>query len=60
MKRSAWRYLWTAAEIRNRLLITLGLLISTGWRLTCRCRASIAMPLARSWLAAPRVVLAPW
>jgi preprotein translocase subunit SecY len=27
MKRSAWRYLWTAAEIRNRLLITLGLLI---------------------------------
>jgi preprotein translocase subunit SecY len=27
MKRSAWRYLWTAADIRNRLLITLGLLI---------------------------------
>lgn len=27
MKRSAWRYLWTAAEIRNRLLITLGLLL---------------------------------
>jgi preprotein translocase subunit SecY len=27
MKRSAWRYLWTAADIRNRLLITLGLLL---------------------------------
>jgi preprotein translocase subunit SecY len=27
MKRSAWRYLWTAEEIRNRLLITLGLLV---------------------------------
>lgn len=27
MKRSAWRYLWTAEDIRNRLLITLGLLI---------------------------------
>jgi preprotein translocase subunit SecY len=27
MKRSAWRYLWTAGEIRNRLLITLGLLV---------------------------------
>jgi|SRR5579859_6469934 len=27
MKRSAWRYLWTAGDIRNRLLITLGLLI---------------------------------
>src|SRR3990172_3500716 len=27
MKRSAWRYLWSAEEIRNRLLITLGLLV---------------------------------
>jgi preprotein translocase subunit SecY len=27
MKRSAWRYLWTATDIRNRLLITLGLLL---------------------------------
>ena len=27
MKRSAWRYLWTAADIRNRLLLTLGLLL---------------------------------
>lgn len=27
MKRSAWRYLWTAEEIRNRLLITLALLV---------------------------------
>ena len=27
MKRSAWRFLWTAGEIRNRLLITLLLLI---------------------------------
>jgi len=27
MKRSAWRYLWSAEEIRNRVLITLGLLI---------------------------------
>ena len=27
MKRSAWRYLWTAGDIRNRLLISLGLLI---------------------------------
>jgi preprotein translocase subunit SecY len=27
MKRSAWRFLWTAADIRNRLLITLGLLL---------------------------------
>jgi preprotein translocase subunit SecY len=27
MKRSAWRYLWTAADIRNRLLITLLLLL---------------------------------
>ena len=26
MKRSAWRYLWTAQDIRQRLLITLGLL----------------------------------
>lgn len=26
MKRSAWRYLWTARDIRRRLLITLGLL----------------------------------
>ena len=26
MKRSAWRYLWTAKDIRNRLLITIGLL----------------------------------
>lgn len=26
MKRSAWRYLWTAQDIRKRLLITLGLL----------------------------------
>jgi preprotein translocase subunit SecY len=26
MKRSAWRYLWTARDIRNRLLITVGLL----------------------------------
>lgn len=27
MKRSAWRYLWSAGEIRSRLLITLGLLV---------------------------------
>jgi preprotein translocase subunit SecY len=27
MKRSAWRYLWTAHDIRNRLLITLALLL---------------------------------
>jgi preprotein translocase subunit SecY len=27
MKRSAWRYLWTAEDIRNRLLITFGLLV---------------------------------
>jgi preprotein translocase subunit SecY len=27
MKRSAWRYLWSAEEIRTRLLITLGILI---------------------------------
>ncbi len=27
MKRSAWRYLWTAADIRNRLLLTFGLLL---------------------------------
>jgi len=26
MKRSAWRYLWTAKDIRRRLLITIGLL----------------------------------
>jgi preprotein translocase subunit SecY len=26
MKRSAWRYLWTAKDIRRRLLLTLGLL----------------------------------
>ena len=26
MKRSAWRYLWTAQDIRKRLLITIGLL----------------------------------
>ncbi|GAH47956.1 unnamed protein product, partial [marine sediment metagenome] len=26
MKRSAWRYLWTARDIRKRLLITIGLL----------------------------------
>jgi preprotein translocase subunit SecY len=26
MKRSAWRYLWTAQDIRRRLLITIGLL----------------------------------
>ncbi len=27
MKRSAWRHLWTAVDLRNRLLITLGLLV---------------------------------
>lgn len=27
MKRSAWRYLWTAEDIRNRLLITFALLV---------------------------------
>ena len=27
MKRSAWRYLWSAVEIRNRLLITFALLV---------------------------------
>ncbi|MBX3004214.1 MAG: preprotein translocase subunit SecY [Anaerolineales bacterium] len=27
MKRSAWRYLWTAPDIRRKLLITLGILI---------------------------------
>lgn len=27
MKRSAWRYLWTATDLRNRLLITLLLLV---------------------------------
>jgi preprotein translocase subunit SecY len=27
MKRSAWRYLWTAGDIRNRLLITFALLV---------------------------------
>lgn len=27
MKRSAWRYLWTAADIRNRLLITFLILV---------------------------------
>lgn len=27
MKRSAWRYLWTAKDIRRKLLITLGLLV---------------------------------
>ncbi|MCD4674083.1 MAG: preprotein translocase subunit SecY, partial [Anaerolineaceae bacterium] len=26
MKRSAWRYLWKSVDIRNKLLITLGLL----------------------------------
>jgi preprotein translocase subunit SecY len=26
MKRSAWRFLWVSADIRNRLLISLGLL----------------------------------
>jgi preprotein translocase subunit SecY len=27
MKRSAWRYLWTARDIRRKLLITLGILV---------------------------------
>jgi len=27
MKRSAWRYLWTSTDIRNKLLITLGILV---------------------------------
>ena len=27
MKRSAWRYLWTAQDIRRKLLITLGILV---------------------------------
>ncbi|MFN2236547.1 MAG: preprotein translocase subunit SecY [Anaerolineales bacterium] len=27
MKRSAWRYLWTAKDIRRKLLITLGILV---------------------------------
>jgi preprotein translocase subunit SecY len=27
MKRSAWRYLWTAKDIRRKLLITLGLMV---------------------------------
>jgi preprotein translocase subunit SecY len=27
MKRSAWRYLWTAPDIRRKLLITLGILV---------------------------------
>ena len=27
MKRSAWRYLWTARDIRRKLLITLGLMV---------------------------------
>lgn len=27
MKRSAWRYLWTSTDIRNKLLISLGILI---------------------------------
>ncbi len=27
MKRSAWRYLWTSADIRNKILISLGILI---------------------------------
>ena len=26
MKRSAWRYLWSAQDIRRKLLITIGLL----------------------------------
>ncbi len=27
MRRSAWRYLWTAPDIRRKLLITLGILV---------------------------------
>ncbi len=27
MKRSPWRFLWTAKDIRRKLLITLGLLV---------------------------------
>ena len=27
MKRSAWRYLWTARDIRRKLLITLGIMV---------------------------------
>ena len=27
MKRAGWRYLWTAPDIRKKLLITLGLLV---------------------------------
>ena len=27
MKRSAWRYLWKSQDIRNKLLITIGLLV---------------------------------
>ena len=27
MKKSAWRYLWSAQDIRRKLLITLGILI---------------------------------
>jgi preprotein translocase subunit SecY len=27
MKRSAWRYLWTSADIRNKILISLGILV---------------------------------
>jgi preprotein translocase subunit SecY len=38
MKRTAWRYLWTAADIRNRLLITFGIL------LIYRMAAHVAVP----------------
>ena len=38
MKRSPWRYLWSAQDIRRKLLITLGILIdlSSG----CACAGS--------------------
>ncbi|MEK6574643.1 MAG: preprotein translocase subunit SecY [Chloroflexota bacterium] len=49
MKRSAWRYLWTAEEIRNRLLITLGLLV------IYRLAAHVPVPgVDRAAIEAPR------
>ena len=58
MKRSAWRYLWTAKDIRRKLLITLGLLVI--YRLAAHVpvpgadRAAIASRIASSTVGSNR------
>ncbi|MBC8505668.1 MAG: hypothetical protein H8D34_12460 [Chloroflexi bacterium] len=58
MKRSAWRYLWTARDIRRKLLITLGIMV------IYRFAAQVPVPgvnrAALSAILSGVVQLEPW